>query len=247
MVVLNRVEESLAGIPNQLRRLSRSSLLALGILLLTNVALVIFILAAGGTREVSAVSEPVLAPGLRLLRELSEAERKELEPAEVVNERALSLEFLAEEPAKLSAVCRIWGPFTNMDTLKRVEEAVADAGQVVEIKTDEIKSTPDFLVYIESDNNADNARRLLRELAGQSLDAYIIAGGDFMNSVSAGVFSTQARAEQQVSKLTDLGYSAEIEALERIQTVFHLIGLVPEGFEAESQNHSDCPAIASAQ
>jgi hypothetical protein len=134
-----------------------------------------------------------------------------------------------------------------MEALERVQETIDGVGEVVEVQTRQVQSTPDFLVYIESDNNIDNAHRLLKELEGQSLDAYIIAGGDFMNSVSAGVFSSQERAERQVRLLTDLGYSAEIEALERIQTVFHLMAMVPEAFEVRSQSYEVCPAIASAQ
>lgn len=227
-------------------RLSRSSTWLLGGLLLFNLILVFYVFDSAGAVESPESEPPALQPGLRLIRELSDQERMALEPAEVVPERELALELLVEQPDDATLVCRMWGPFSNLEALERVQTTVDEVGEVVEVQTGQVQSTPDFLVYIESDNNIDNAHRLLKELEGQSLDAYIIAGGDFVNSVSAGVFSSQERAERQVRRLTDLGYSAEIESLERVQTVFHLLAMVPEAFEVQSQVHGDCPAIASA-
>jgi hypothetical protein len=219
----------------------------LGGLLLFNLILVAYLFDSPGVAKSPAGQQPTLQPGLRLLRELSDRERMALIPAEVVPERELALELLVEQPHEATLVCRIWGPFSSIEGLERVQATVDEVGEVVEVQTGQVQSTPDFLVYIESDNNIDNAHRLLKELDGQSLDAYIIAGGEFMNSVSAGVFSSQERAERQLRRLTDLGYSAEIEALERVQTVFHLMAMVPEAFEAQSQAYKDCPAIASVE
>jgi hypothetical protein len=234
------------GDPYERYRLSKTSIAWLGALVAVNLLVVVYFQVRDEPEESIAAVEVAMVPGseLRLLNELSENERAALvrkapDPAP----RDLPRQLI-EEPAK---VCRSWGPFADAATLDAVLDQVAESGEVLEVRSQEIQSTPDYLVRLDSDNNLDNTRRLLKELESQSIDAYVIAGGEFINSVSTGVFSSEVRANRQMRRLIDLGYAPRLEALERVQTVHHLIALVPEPFEVAAHESADCPVIAQAQ
>ena len=141
--------------------------------------------------------------------------------------------------------CRVWGPIGAQEVLDELRSLIGAAGDVIDVQASEIASDPDYLVYIETDQNIDNARRLLKELESQSVDAYVISGGELINSVSVGVFSRQSRAEAHQQRLKDMGYQSLIEPLERGQTVYHLYARVPQGFETVGHASADCATIAS--
>jgi hypothetical protein len=150
-------------------------------------------------------------------------------------------------PSGQALVCRVWGPIGEPAVLEDLRSRVAASGDVVDVRESQVSSAPDFLVYIDTDQNIDNARRLTKELDAQRIDAHIIAGGDLVNSVSVGVFSAESRAQAQQQRLSELGYRSAIEPLSRAQTVYHLYGRVPEGFATAGHPFTDCTAIASIQ
>jgi len=238
----------LMGDPFERQTLSKTSIFLLGVLAGVNLLIAGYFLfwRADQTPATPQRVETIEGPELRLLSELDESERAALEREEITpGGRRLPQQLIEEVPP--ATVCRSWGPFPDRASLDPLVAEIAEVGEVIEIRSGEIQSTPDYLVYLESDNNPDNARRLLQDLESQSIDAYVIAGGEFVNSVSAGVFSTENRAARQIRILTDLGYTPKIEALERAQTVHHLIAEVPEEFEIEGRESDDCQTIASAQ
>ena len=231
----------------QYGRISGLSLFWLALLAAANV-FVNVMMQSPSTPPPSAPLRAAIEPSLVLLGELSAGEREAMKH-EVKADRAISKpvqRLVALEPTP-HEVCRIWGPFSEKSALDGVQLVVAAAGSVVEVKSEEISSAPDFLVYLDTGRNIDSARRFLKELESQSLDAYVIAGGDYMNSVSVGVFSNESGAVRQSVRLEDLGYEPRVQALERVQTVYHLVGRVPEAFRLQSHGHTDCPTIASVR
>lgn len=230
----------------QRQRLSTTAIAWLSALAGFNLVLVLYYTLWHEPEDVLPQPEPAAATGpeLRLLNELSDEEREamvrttpDLEPRELPQR-------IVTEAVR---VCRRWGPFADTTVLESVRESVASVGEILDVRSSELHSAPDYLVRLDSDNNLDIARRLRKELETQSIDAYVIAGGEFVNSVSAGVFSTEGRADRQMARLVDLGYVPRKEALERVQTVHHVIALVPEDFRLESHDSSSCPAIAQAR
>lgn len=149
------------------------------------------------------------------------------------------------EAESQALACRVWGPIGTEDVIEVLRQKIELAGDVIEVQAAEMSSDPDYLVYVYTDQNLDNARRLLKELESQSVDAYVISGGALMNSVSAGVFSRRSRAESHQQRLIEMGYDPIVEPLERSQTVYHLYARVPQGFETEGHASKDCAAIAS--
>jgi len=226
--------------PSQLSPASRILLVAL---LALNVLILVFVLTGGDTT--APVAERKLPPKtdpLKLLGELSESDRQALAPPA---DRPVPRATFPEEPPAL--ICRAWGPFTSDETLEPARIAVAAVTDRLEVLNSEVAAPPDYLVYLDADNNLDNARRLQKELEGQDIDAYVIAGGSFLNSVSAGVFSQRQGAQRLVKRLEDLGYKPRLETLERAQAVRHLIARVPEGFQLEGMTAAPCPEIASQE
>ena len=247
------------------RPMSKVSSVWLAILLVANLTIVVWMFgtssAAGVDAQPQSQSSQV-EPTLRLLTELSAQEfqqavrskHKEDHPPEPITNDDGSLGLQAAgsgEDRYIAAtdplVCRIWGPIAEESTLTGLRASIEKMGDVIEVQETEVQSDPDYLVYLDADGNIDNARRLVKELAGQSIDAYIIAGGELVNSVSVGVFSRSGRAENQRQRIEALGYEPVVEALSRIQTVYHLIGRVPASFHDPDQVSSDCAAIASIQ
>ena len=226
-------------------RISKTSLFWLVFLVLANLSAIYAFWLSTSAEPAAVVSENAFDASLVLVDELDEDDR-----------RRISRDTQPEQPTpaitEFSAlVCRAWGPFTDLADVESRQARIADIGSAIEVRTSEIAGDPDFLVYIDTGNNSDTARRTLLELQYQSVDAYIIAGGPFVSSVSVGVFSRPERAQNQRERVSALGYDARLQELSRSQTVYHLIARVPNGFGQDQPEALDpgvdCSAIASVQ
>lgn len=224
-----------------LRRLSPASWIMLALLLVLN--LVVFFLALTAEEPQPAMSErrlPAPTDPVKLLGELSDADRQRLD---VPSDRSESGSAqLGDRPV---LACRAWGPFAGDDALEPARNQVAAVSDRLQVVSAQVSAPPDFLVYLDTDNNLDNARRLQQELEGQGIDAYVLAGGEFVNSVSAGVFSQDDSAQGLVARLQDLGYSPHVETLERFQEVKYLVARVPDDFSVDDLSALPCADIAS--
>ncbi|MEM8769666.1 MAG: hypothetical protein AAGE43_19705, partial [Pseudomonadota bacterium] len=154
--------------------LSPFSRIALGLLLLANVVLLGYVLLrdpppVAMSKSTAAMAEPLVALG-----DLSPEERDQLRlrPERDNARPPLAPGGIAQE----QLVCRVWGPFANDTQLSAVEAVVMPAAEKLETYEGALEAPPDYLVYLETDSNLDNARRLLQELESQSVEAYVIAG-----------------------------------------------------------------------
>ncbi len=250
------------------QRLTESVGFWLGIVIVVNVLLVVLLFdPSPAASDRGEARQPPLEPQLRLLVELSDAERLELArrhqaatartpaaaPATFQEAPAPVLELL-EVPLQQPPVCRRWGPYNDELALAELRRQIAGVAENLEVRASEIQASPDFLVYVETQGNIDTARRMQQELSSQNFEAYLMSGGSFANGLSVGVFSQRARAENQRGKVAGLGYEVAIEALPRSQQVYHLLAQVPADFVADIAPDlapdiapaSDCAAIASA-
>lgn len=227
--------------------LSIPSRITLGVLLAVNLLLLACLLLAEPRREESVGSGSTFAQDKRLILigELSEDDRASRILADVSAVRTLTEN--AAEVVQVELSCQAWGPFADENTLESVRAAVAEVDPQVRAVVIDVEAPPDFLVYLDSDNNLDNARRILQELESQNIEAYVIAGGEFLNSVSAGVFSNRSGAEEVRQRLADLGYTAAVQALERSQQMTYLVGRVPASFLVGEMQSEPCATIAPLQ
>ena len=209
-------------------------------------------------RDRDEVHQRPLEPQLRLLVELSAAERLELarrrqaatalppvaspvleaaapdqKAAAPVQKAAAPDQKLVEVPVQPPPVCRIWGPYNDEPALAELRRQIADVAENLQVRVSEIQGSPDYLVYVDTQGNIDTARRMQRELSSQNFEAYLMSGGAFANALSVGVFSQRTRAENQRGKVAGLGYEVAIEALPRSQEVYHLLAQVPADFVSD--------------
>jgi hypothetical protein len=241
MVVMDeplRVDES---------RISRSSLFWLVLLLVANLTAIYSFWPSSTPELLKVQSDAESAEPLILIDELDETERMQL----IRENRSESPEPDSELTPRNALVCRAWGPFSDLADVEALQARIADVGSAIEVRTSEIDGDPDYLVYIDTGNNLDTARRTRIELESQSVESYIIAGGPYLNSVSVGVFSRPDRAQSQRERVSALGYDSRVQELVRSQTVYHLIARVPEN-TVESQmkgidRGAECGTIASVQ
>jgi len=223
-------------------RLSMTSRVVLGLLLLANLiaGMYLFFREPGAVGDGARQSRLPVGQTLTLISELDPSERI---PRAAQEERA----FSPQTDGAMQPACRAWGPFANSEVLEPVRRLVLEMDPAARVVSFEIDAAPDFLVYLDSDNNLDNARRILKELESQGIEAYVIAGGEYINSVSAGVYSNQAGANGLVERLQDLGYAPALQALERSQQVTYLLGRVPTDFQAGDADSVACGTIAQLQ
>ena len=236
------------------QRLTESVGFWLGIVIVVNILLVGFFFDPSPAAVESAeVHQPPLEPQLRLLVELSDAERLELAqrhqaaiarqqtaaqqalPAPIQAQAASIPAAALPAPAVLAIeaqppVCRMWGPYNDEMALSEVRQQIADVAENLEVRASQIQGSPDYLVYVDTQANIDTARRMQRELDSQNFEAYLMSGGAFANALSVGVFSQRARAENQREAVAGLGYEVAIEALPRSQKVYHLLAQVPADY-----------------
>jgi hypothetical protein len=249
------------------QRLTESVGFWLGIVIVVNLLLVGFFFdPSSAAQDKDEVQQRPLEPQLRLLVELSAAERLELArrrqvatvlppvPPVPVQKAAALVQKLEEVAVQQPPVCRIWGPYNDEPALAELRRQIADVAENLQVQASEIQGSPDYLVYVDTQGNIDTARRMQQELSSQNFEAYLMSGGPFANALSVGVFSQRARAESQRGKVAGLGYQVAIEALPRSQEVYHLLAQVPADFVPDITPElapaiapaSDCAAIASA-
>jgi hypothetical protein len=224
---------------------SKTSLFWLALLIISNIAF-------GWSRWSSpqsaiAAMAPESLSTIRLISELSPSERVALEAARKKPETVAGAAPSAIAELVDPLVCQIWGPFSDERAMAPLQEQVAGVGSAMEVRASQISSDLDYQVYIDTGGSVDNARRTLKELKSQSVDAFVMTGGEFKNSVSVGVFSQTRSAEMQRKQVAALGYKVTVQTLNRPQTVYHLVARVPQSFTSVAAPVAPCATIASAQ
>ena len=234
-------------------------------MIVVNVVLVGFFFdSSPASLDSSDVRQPPLEPQLRLLVELSAEERLELarrhraaavpQAATSLPEAAAALAQTVDVQVPQPSVCRMWGPYNDELALAELRRQIADVAERLEVRAAEIRGSPDYLVHVDTQGNIDTARRMQRELRSQNFEAYLMSGGSFANGLSVGVFSQRGRAENQRGTVAGLGYEVSIEALPRVQEVYHLFAQVPADLVLDIDPAippkivpaRDCATIASA-
>ena len=135
--------------------------------------------------------------------------------------------------------CRVWGPQQDKTAFNDLSETLQATGGFPELVELEIEAPPSYMVFVDVREGSVQARQVMQELDAIQIDNYRIARDDG-DIVSVGVFSKRDLAENQLQKVRDLGYSTELEAIERNQTVFTLHGYVESGSELFASSSHEC-------
>ena len=135
--------------------------------------------------------------------------------------------------------CRVWGPQQDRAAFNDLNDTLEATGGFPELVELEIEAPPSYMVFVDVREGSVQARQVMQELDAIQIDNYRIARDDG-DIVSVGVFSKRDLAENQLQKVRDLGYSTELEAIERNQTVFTLHGYVESGSELFASSSHEC-------
>ncbi|KZN12497.1 SPOR domain-containing protein [Marinomonas sp. TW1] len=97
----------------------------------------------------------------------------------------------------------------HQSSLKEIEAGLAEMGWSYD-DNDITGKRPKFWLYIAAPETPEKARDIVKDLAGKSIDSFVINRAEMKNRISLGLYSSQARAEQasqRIEKLT--GYSVD--------------------------------------
>ena len=111
--------------------------------------------------------------------------------------------------------CSVSRPFANLREAMAHAARLETAGGPAQVREAVARGRPDHVVYIEPAASRDAARRVLRELEGQSIGGQVVPAGPIENAVTLGVFAEQEAAEVLAARVAAFGYPVRHMALER--------------------------------
>ena len=138
--------------------------------------------------------------------------------------------------------CSVSRPFANLREAMSHATRLDAAGGRAEVREVVARGRPDHVVYIEPAASRDAARRVLRELEGQSITGQVVAAGSLANAVTLGVFAERESADVLAARVAAFGYAVRHMALEREHTAYVVLsGMGSEGAPA-ARLPCDAPA-----
>lgn len=145
--------------------------------------------------RVKSDSPPVataVAPGIFLLRELSDIELREI------------------------SGCLLYGRFSGMQQAQEIQRALRRSGVTATIVAEDVTGGADYWVYIPVDSMTGDTARIIQELRMNKIDSFVFGEGELEGAISIGVFSRNDDAEAQVQRLERLGYDGRILDMPRL-------------------------------
>jgi hypothetical protein len=136
--------------------------------------------------------------------------------------------------------CWLIGPFNGEISKKAVQAHLA--GQEAEGRIERFVANPLplFQVYIEPQEDRAAAMELLASLRKESIDSYLITGGDLQHGISLGFYSSIEAAESVQAIHDQANYTAKIRKVEKHRDA--LWGELSAGLEPVGQFWSDLQA-----
>ena len=116
--------------------------------------------------------------------------------------------------------CRTSAPFADSRDAMAFAGRLEARGARAQVREAVVRGWPDHVVYVEPAASRDAARRILRELEGQSIRGQVVDEGALANAVTVGVFAERAKADALVARVKAFGYLVRRRALDRAHTVY---------------------------
>lgn len=176
-------------------------------LIFLNVSYLVWMLAFSDGKKNQVIPVVVSQSGsnLRLLSELSSAERAGLIPKEDI--QVAASEVLVELG---TPYCASLGPFETRASAENAIGHIARSGLSSELRTVVLETGERYRVYLPSFKNYDAASSELRKLRAKKIDSYIMQDEGFSNAISLGIFSSRDGAEGLQKKMNAYGFQTLI-------------------------------------
>lgn len=164
---------------------------------------------ASSVREAQALVR--VDPGsaeLKLLSETSSA------PADAEPRRSAS---------NLARSCFSLGPFRSQAEVRNANRGLRDLVLDTRRRADQEERETSWRVFLPPTPSRDEALSQARELAAANVsDYYVVTSGTEQNSISLGVYRTEANATRRLSALRQAGFNAQMDAQTAPTQVFWL-------------------------
>lgn len=129
----------------------------------------------------------------------------------------------AAKTAPAADLCYTLGPFSEMQTLRRVTRAIKDYVVEASFRSKEEQEQTMFRVYVRPVGSKQEAKALIKELVSKNIrDYFIITDGPNKNGISLGYFSSKDRAYRHADRVRKLGFDATAEPVFRSYTIYWL-------------------------
>ena len=188
-------------------------------LVAANVAMGVALMVFDGSGGPDAAGQSVDVPMIELLDEVTRAWPDTAGSAV----SGIALRFARESFARESFArenCRTSAPFADFRDAMAFASRVEALGARTQVREAIARGRPDHVVYVEPAASRDAARRILRELEGQSIGGQVVDEGALANAVTVGVFAERAAADALVARVRAFGYPVRRRALDRAHTVY---------------------------
>ena len=143
--------------------------------------------------------------------------------------------------------CYYYGSFMDADKAKKMKQTVDFNGKSSVVREIEINVNPDYMVYINRRLKVSDLKQLLEELRSRSVDGAIVARSSHESVLSLGLFSELSEAKEQKKRVSELGYPAEIETINRSYRLFSLQVIGPRETKTKSKMVLNVPCSAIAE
>lgn len=175
----------------------------------------------------------VLPENITKLVLLSEVDKASLTP-EVVVAEAVS--------KKLIKKCFTIGPFREESKVIDFRSEIKNKVKNIGVRERVEKQHWRYWVYLPSASSKAAAVTLASNLARKGLkDYYVIARGEYKNSISLGHFKDKTLAEKRLKSIKKMSYKPEMQAIEKEYTLYWLdyVAKKGRGFSGEALSGFD--------
>lgn len=119
--------------------------------------------------------------------------------------------------------CFTIGPFREANKIAGFQAQIKDRVKKTGIRERVEKQHWRHWVYLTAGGSKAKAVKLASDLAKKGLkDYYVIARGEFINSVSLGHFKDKSLAEKRFQMIKEMGYDPKMSAIEKEYTLYWL-------------------------
>ena len=139
-------------------------------------------------------------------------ERVDTAMADVGDSSFDGLEAELPSAAPVTALPRCWwvGPVDDEEISERLLALFASADISMDLVLRTVEINPEHWVYLPTEGNQADIRRLSRTLRQQGIDNFPITDGPLAGSLSLGLFRSEERAEAYRERIAEQGYEASI-------------------------------------
>lgn len=119
----------------------------------------------------------------------------------------------SENQSSGEPLCQLVGPFVELLHAEYLVERLGALEVPAGIRHLEVADGKAFWVYLKPEMSEKEALRRLYEIQAKSIESYIISSGELANGISLGQFGDEQAAKDQLTKVRELGYAAELKEI----------------------------------